>query len=345
MRARTPSATLRLSDIDFDLVNAARRVIEGSLGVVAGERVVIVVDASREPLGNTLAEIVRSVGAEAHEITLDQLGDRPMRSVPATLIAALEHAQASVLLIGFEDGERAMRLEFVARAAELRLRHAHMVGVGRRGMLVGFSVDPARILVATRAVRMRLRPASVLRLRSAAGSQLEVKLDPKYLWQERLGLVRPGRWETLPSGELFTSPGEVNGVFVADASIGEHFGALAGVLCRAPVRVEIKAGTCRTVQSADRSLARAVEDLLDTETNSDRVGLVGLGTNVGMSEPTGEILCDKNLPGLHLSFGTPLPTQTGATWDASTQLAMAGTQADVDLDGVPLVRQGRYLIL
>lgn len=336
---------MRMPVLDFDLVNAARRVIESSLGVVAGEHVAVVVDDAREALGNTLAEMARSAGAEAEVVSLEKLGRRPIRELPPALRALLSRAQASVLLVGWQDGESPMRLQYVQLVTELRLRHAHMIGVGRRGMLVGLGVDQQRIQDATRAVRTRLRPESVLHLRSMAGSDLEVKLHPGHRWQERVGIVRPGRWENLPSGELYTCPAEVNGVFVADASAGGPAGAAAGVLARTPVRVEIKASTCRSMQCADRALAQALSADIHAERNGDRVGMVVLGTNVGMHEATGEIIADQNMPGLHLGFGATFADQTGASWDAPTQLLLAATGADVDLDGVPLLRSGRYLVL
>jgi leucyl aminopeptidase (aminopeptidase T) len=220
-----------------------------------------------------------------------------------------------------------------------------MIGVGRRTLLAGFSVDSQRILDATRAVRTRLRPDSVLRLRSPAGSDLEVKLHPDHRWQERVGLIRPGRWENLPGGELFTCPGDVNGVFVADASMGGALGAAAGELARSPVRVEIRGGALKAVQCVDRALASSVESHLRAERNAEKVGLVIVGTNVGMREATGEVVSDQNLPGLHVAFGATYAEQTGASWDAPMQLMMTATNADLDLDGAPVVRQGRYLVL
>ncbi len=336
---------LRRAVVDFDLANAARRVVESSLGVVGGERVAIVIDRAREALGAALAEVVSSVGATPELVRLEDLGDRPLRSFPPPLKALLQRAQASVLLIGFEDGEWSLRLEFVTLVTQLSLRHGHMVGVGKSGMLAGFAVDAHRILDATRAVRMRLRDDSILHLRSALGSDLEVKLDPRCRWQERVGAVRPGRWENLPAGELFTTPAEVNGVFVADGCLGGHFGATAGALTNKPVRVEIRGGHCRSIDGPDRGLVRAAEEALRAEVNGDRVGIVIVGTNIGLHEATGELMCDQNLPGLHLGFGATFHEQTLATWDSATQLSMTATRADVDLDGTPLLRQGRYLVL
>jgi leucyl aminopeptidase (aminopeptidase T) len=330
--------------VDYDLAAAARRIVEGSLGVVPGELLAIIVDASRAPLGAALAATARDLAARAEVVVLEELGPRPLRSVPASVRDLLARAQASVLLIGFVDSEMPMRGELIAQANDRGLRHAHMVGVGRSAMLAGFSVDPKRVLDATRAVRSRLRLESVLTLKSPAGSDLEVRIAGWCRWQERVGIVRSGRWENLPSGELFTCPAEVNGVFVADGAMGGQIGQTAGVLTRTPVRFEVRSSVCRGVTCPDRVLARNVEAGLRAEPNGDRVGMVMLGTNVGILRPTGEILCDQNLPGLHIGFGATFPAQTGASWTAASQLALTGTGGSVDLDGAPLLRGGRYVV-
>jgi leucyl aminopeptidase (aminopeptidase T) len=346
---RTPAATLRLSamrlsEIDFDLVNAGRRILDGALGIVPGERVVIVVDRERKDLATALVEVTHTIGATAEVVDLADLGARPLRRLPEKLEAILRAAQASVFLAGIDDGEQSMRWELQQFVRANSLRHAHMIGATRRSLIAGFSVDPSRILDATRAVRTRLRPDSTLRLRSTAGSDLEVKLDPRHRWAEHVGVIRPGRSEFLPSGKLVTTPADVNGVFVVNASIGGQAGAAAGLLERIPVRVEIEAGVCKSVRCVDRALQRGLEEFLRREHNLDRVGLVILGTNVGILRSVGEAVCDENIPGLHLAFGCPFPDQTGASWSTRTQLTMTGAAADVDLDGAALLRSGRYMV-
>src|SRR4051812_25521981 len=55
------SAALRLSTIDYDLSNAARRVIESALGVVPGERVALIVDRARRDVGGALLDVARTL--------------------------------------------------------------------------------------------------------------------------------------------------------------------------------------------------------------------------------------------------------------------------------------------
>jgi aminopeptidase len=336
--------SLRLGALDYDLASAAKRVIEGALGVARGERVVLIVDRSRRDVGAALLEVARDVGADPIVHEIEPHGERPLRLLPEPIRSALRRAQASIVNIGFEDGEIGMRHELLEAVKSLSLRHAHMIGVSRKSLIAGFSVDHARILATTRAVRTRLRSDSRLRLRTAAGSDLEVQLDPAARWSEHVGVIRPGKWESLPSGKLITCPASVKGTFVADASMGGQFGQGIGLLERAPVRIELEGSMCKSVRCLDRGVQREVEAFLQREHNLLRVGGLCLGTNIGIVAPTGEVTADQNLPGLHLVFGSAAADQTGATWSTRAQLALTCAGGDVDLDGAPLLRAGRYMV-
>jgi leucyl aminopeptidase (aminopeptidase T) len=210
-------------------------------------------------------------------------------------------------------------------------------------MLAGFAVDPARILDATRAVRVRMRPNSVLRSRSASGTALTVELEPKHRWVEHVGVIRAGRWENLPTGELMTSPKTVNGVFVCDASLSGTIGA-RGLLTRTPLRLEIHDMVVTNFSCSDSILQHNIESFLGNDRFARRVGTIFLGTNVGLLEPIGETVCDQNLPGLHISLGSTYADVTGAPFTTSLYISLTTTGGDVDLDGAPLLRAGRYMI-
>ncbi len=341
---RRSSPLVRLSPGDFDLVNAARRILEGSLSVVPGETVLVIVNRARVDLVPPLAEVASLAGAECEVIILEDLAPRPIHELPKVIEAKLRDVQATILLVGIVDGEQPMRLALLERVRETGLRHAHMIGVTRRTMLAGFSVDPTRILDATRAVRMRLRPSSVLQARTTSGTNLTVKLNPAHRWVEHVGVIRPGRWENLPSGELMTAPLAVDGTFVCDASLGGPFGAAAGLLASSPLRLEIEDSVVKSFACNDSSIHRGIEAFISHDRFSSHVGTVILGTNVGLLAPIGELVCDQNLPGLHLSLGSTFPEATGAPATTTLQLSLTSYGGDVDLDGTPLLRAGRYMV-
>ena len=341
---RRSSPLLHLTPVDFDLVNAARRILEGSLSLVPGELVFVIVDRARAELVPPLKEVALLAGAKLEVAILEDLGMRPLTALPKAIEERLPKAQATVLLAGFVEGEQGMRLQLLERVRELGLRHAHMIGVTRRAMLAGFSVDPTRILDATRALRMRLRPTSTLHARSPNGTDLTVKLNPLYRWVEHVGVIRPGRWENLPSGELMTAPDHVSGVFVCDASLGGPYGAAAGLLTRNPLRLEIEDSTVKSFHCNDSNVMRGIESFLANDRYCSQVGTVVLGTNVGLLSPIGELVCDQNLPGLHMSLGSRFSDVTGAPSTTTSQLSLTTSGGDVDLDGAPLLRAGRYMV-
>lgn len=341
---RRSQPLLHLSPGDYDLVNAARRILEGSLSLVPGERALVIVDRARHDLVPPLQEVAKLAGSKCEVAVLEDLGARPFTALPRAILDRLTSVQATVFLVGFVEGEHPMRLELLEKVRELGLRHAHMVGVTRSAMLAGFSVDPTRILDATRAVRMRLRPSSLLHSRSSNGTDLTVKLHPAHRWAEHVGVIRPGRWENLPSGELMTAPQHASGTFVCDASLGGSFGAQAGLLARAPLRLEIEDSVVKSVTCNDPNVLRGVEAFIAQDRFSSQVGTVILGTNVGLLQPIGELVCDQNLPGLHITLGSTFPDATGAQPTTTAQLSLTSSGGDVDLDGAPLLRAGRYMV-
>ncbi len=342
MPVRRSSSPVRIPRLDFDIVTAARRILDGALTVVPGDRVVLILDRARATMSDVLSETARSIGAKCDVIVLEDLGPRPHATLSPAIVALLQEAQASLLLVGFERGEQPMRIELLRLVSQLRLRHGHMVGVTRRSLIAGFAVDPKRILDTARSIRMRLRPDSTIKVQSRAGTNLVVQLAGDRRWSEQVGAIRPGRWENLPAGELSTSPLRVDGVYVADASVGGHFEHME-LLQRAPVRITFEASQVKSVTCDDGLLLRAVEGYLASDALADRVGTIAFGTNVGIVAPIGEIVCDQNLPGLHVSLGATFPEITGAPEGAKTQLTLTAQTLDIELDGQRIMLAGRYL--
>jgi hypothetical protein len=344
-RRATPPPAQRKT-IDFALIGAARRIMESALSVVPGELVVIVYDQAREALGAALCDAVDLVSARSEAYMLESFGARPLAGIPDPIRDALARAQASVLIIGVDDPrELGLRRAFVELVERLKLRHAHLIGVTRRALVAGFNVEPARVVDMTRQVRLKVMGKTKLRYRSSYGTDLEVTFAPDTRWGEQVGIIRPGRWENLPAGHIFALPSSARGVFVANASLDTRFkGDSPSLLSSPPLRFEIEGGVCTNITSGDAELATAVLNHIKGTEHLDRIGQIVLGTNAGLVAPIGEPVFDQCVPGLHIVFGWTNPAVTGASWVSDKILCANATGGDLDVDGQPLLRAGRYLV-
>lgn len=333
-----------MAAVDYDLLSAARRVVEGALSVVQGERVVVICDTERAPLAAAIEEAASWLKAKAQVFNLDDCAPPPLAELPPLIAKAMADAQASVFIARAGSDEVALRRHVVELAKKHDIRHAHMLGVTPRTMVAGLAVDPHRIADTARQLRARLRPDSEIRLTSAAGSDLIVRLSPGHRWVENSGIIRQGRWLNLPAGELLTAPKSVQGTFVVNASITGSLGLEGMLLDSSPLTLQFDGTRTTSASSADSRVRQAVEDYLRGGANHDRVGLVSFGTNIGLSEPSGTLIVDQTLPGLHLALGMTLPELTGADWDSAGQLVLTASGADLDIDGNAVMRAGRYLM-
>ena len=333
-----------MPDVDYELLAACRRVVEGALGMVPGERLVLIVDSSREDIALVFAEAARWREVTLKTFVLEELGRRPLGALPGDLREALGDADASIYVASALRDELDLRKQIIVTVAEKKLRHAHLVEVTAKILKVGLAVDPKRINDIARALKARLRPDSTVHLRSKDGSDLEVRCDPRFRWIDNSLSIRPGHWENVPSGELLTAPAHVAGTFVANASVTNISDGLTGALATNPLHLDIQDGFVRSVECSSHAAAEALKSFMRSGSNQDRVGLFSFGTNVGLATATGHVLADQTLPGLHLVLGMTHPELTGADWNAREQFVLTAGGADLDLDGVPIMRGGRYLI-
>lgn len=329
---------------DPALAVAAKRTIEGALGVTGGERVVLVGDRDHAEALGALEEAARAAGAEPVPFVLEELAPRPHKWLHPRIAKELAEAKASVLLVSFHPHELAMRTELVDRAAAHLLRHAHMVGVERESMVAGLSVEPHRLEEQVNALRARIGPSSEISVKSVAGTDLVIRLAPWCRWLVYGGVVRPGSKDNLPSGEMVTSPEDIEGVYVADGTLGDADGALARSLRETPIVLRIRKGRVEHVEcEGDAALADRVSRAIAAFPNLDRVGLVGFGLNAGIKRPLGNVFTDQKVPGVHISLGETFPARTGALWTAASWIAFTTASCDASIDQRPVLQGGRFV--
>ena len=58
----------------------------------------------------------------------------------------------------------------------------------------------------------------------------------------------------------------------------------------------------------------------------------------------GNLLQDEKVPGVHLAFGDPYGSQTGADWTSTTHVDVLTRDCNVWIDDEKVIEKGKYLL-
>ncbi|HEV8318555.1 MAG TPA: aminopeptidase [Vicinamibacterales bacterium] len=329
---------------DPELTPGARNAVRVCLAIEPAEKVTLITDQTCREIAASLAREIADVGASFRTFVLEEIAPRPLVELPPPIAADMETSQVSIFAVQVQTNELGSRMQMTDIVNHRRMRHAHMVNINRQIMMEGMRADFHKVdRISTRVLEIVVRARQV-RARSAAGSDLVADLDPKYRWLKTSGLISPDKWGNLPGGEVFTTPGEVNGTFVIDGVVGDYLCAKYGDLRDAPLTVRVVRNRLTEAYSDNKALEREFWEYTHTDANSDRVGEFAVGTNIELRDVIGHILQDEKFPGIHIAFGNPYGAHTGAKWYSSTHIDVVGTKFDIWVDDQQIMRRGQFLI-
>jgi aminopeptidase len=328
---------------DPELTPGARNAVRVCLDIQPHERVTIITDRACEEIAASLAHEVAAVGAPFAVFVLEDVAARPLVDLPPAVAADMERSQVSIFAVHVQADELASRMQMTDIVNRRRMRHAHMVNINRQIMLEGMRADYHKVDRISQKVLELVRGASEIRATTPAGSDFVATLDPAYRWLKTSGLISSDKWGNLPGGEVFTTPGEVNGTFVVDGVVGDYLCEQFGHLQETPLTVRIAGNRLTEAFSERKALEDAFWRYTHTDENSDRVGEFAIGTNVELTKVIGHILQDEKFPGVHIAFGNPYGVHTGADWFSSTHIDVVGLRFDIWVDGRQIMRDGAFL--
>jgi aminopeptidase len=327
-----------------ELEAGARNAVEVCLAIRRGERVALIADAASGEVAASLAAVLGEVGALCDEVLIERVATRPLVEAPAEVLEALEDADAGILCVQPQQGELGARMATVAVVERRGIRYAHMVGVTPQIMRQGMRADYRLVDELSQRLCERMPRATRLRVESPSGTACSATFDPALAWVKTSGLINPRYWSNLPAGEVFTTPASVDGVFVCDGTAGDYFGPKYGDLRATPLTLEIAGARLMSAQCVRKDLEAEFWHYCHTDEHSDRVGELAFGTNVALSEMIGVLLQDEKIPGVHLAFGDPYGSQTGAPWKSRTHIDVLTRACDVWIDDEQVIGNGRYLM-
>lgn len=325
-----------------ELMAGAKNAVEVCLDVQAGEQALVIADAASQSVAASLESALKERGAQFSGLLLEELGPRPMNGAPSAVLEALEKTDVGVLCMTPQPGELTARMEIVRVVERRQIRYAHMIGVTPEIMQQGMRADYRKVDELSDRLRQRMVHAQTLRVRTQAGTSFEAHFNPKLDWVKTSGLISRRYWSNLPAGEVFTTPATVDGTFVCDATAGDYFNGKYGDLQATPLVMSIAGGRLVRVECPRKDLEEEFWKYCHTDENSDRVGELAFGTNLGLSRMIGILLQDEKFPGVHIAFGDPYGSQTHADWKSRTHVDVLTRDCDVWIDQDRVIEKGRY---
>ena len=320
----------------------AKNAVEVCLGVRAGEKVVVIADEVSRGVAASLEQALEEQGARFTGLLLEDFGPRPMTVAPEPVLEALEKTDVGVLCMTPQPGELGARMAIVRVVERRQIRYAHMVGVTPEIMQQGMRADYRKVDELSERLLERMQRAEALTVKTDAGTSFSAHFDRQLDWVKTSGLISPKYWSNLPAGEVFTTPATVDGTFVCDATAGDYFNGKYGDLQATPLVMEIERGRLVGVDCPRKDLEEEFWKYCHTDENSDRVGELAFGTNLGLSRMIGILLQDEKFPGVHIAFGDPYGSQTHANWKSRTHIDVLTRNCDVWIDEDQVIEKGHY---
>ena len=329
---------------DRELTPGARNAIRVCLGVQPSERVTVIADRACEEIAASLVQEIEEVGATYRAFILEDLAPRPLVELPPVIADDMEGSQVSIFAAVVQPNELRSRMQMTDIVNRRRMRHGHMVNINGQIMREGMRADYRKVDRLSAKVLSMVTVAKQVRVTSPAGTDFVATLNSNYRWLKTSGLISPDKWGNLPGGEIFTTPGDVNGTFVIDGVVGDYLCAEFGLLTETPLTLVMKNNRLVDARSVNKKLQDAFWAYTHTDENSDLVGEFAIGTNIELSHLIGNILQDEKFPGSHIAFGNPYGAHTGASWYSSTHIDVVGTHVDIFVDEQPIMKDGRFLV-
>ena len=338
------SETLREMAVEPELVEGARNAIRVCLRVQPQEKVTLITDEASIGIAAALAGEIAKVGARYGSWILEEAAPRPLAEMPPPVLQDLETSDVSIFAAQAQANELRSRMQMTEVVSRRQIRHAHMVNITRQIMQDGMRADFREVDRISLQVMEIAKAAALVRAKTPAGTDLTAEMNPDYKWLKTSGIISQHTWGNLPGGEIFTTPGEVNGTFVVDGVVGDYLCAKYGDLYNEPLTIRIKGNRLAEVHCANRELEDEFWRYTHTDENSDRVGEFAIGTNIGVRDVIGNILQDEKIPGVHIAFGDPYGAYTGAQWRSTTHIDVVGRKFDIWADDRVIMRHGEFVL-
>lgn len=333
-----PSILLLGKPLDPSIEPGAKNAVRTCLGVRPEDRVVLIVEAGLETLASPFFRELQAVGAQVEVFVVD-VEQCAQALFVDRVVDRLSQATVSLLLSSMSGLPASFRRAVIAAPGERR--HGHMPGISASMLQQSMRADFEEVHRLGERLIAVLGRGGTLTVSTPRGTALTVKVGTRYRWHNESGILRTPGWMNLPAGELLTVPESLDGELVPDGGIWDPHGELVDAADR--LCLKFVGGRLLDVEERKAGASMRWLDRLDTYENGRQVGQIGFGTNTGILTAVGTLLQDLKKPDFHVTLGHTAPEHTGASWTCDVEVPLLMRRADVDFEGTPILRAGRFV--
>ncbi|MHB2019305.1 MAG: aminopeptidase [Candidatus Xenobia bacterium] len=335
----------RIAEVTYpdDYLAGAQNAIKTCLNLKESEKVTMITDEKTLDIAAALYQQITEVGSPVQVFILEEHGPRPMLDMPQPILHALSESNVGIYAVWPQKGEIQHRMQVTEVVERGRIRYAHMVGITGDLMTQGMRADFRKVDAISLKIQERTTLTRKIEVKTKRGTDLVATFSKDIKWIKTSGIISPLYWGNLPGGEVFTSPARVDGIFVVDGSIGDYFGLRYGDISATPLTIEIANSRMVRVQCDLPGLADEFLNYCRSTENGDRVGEFAVGTNLNVFEITGNLLQDEKIPGVHIAFGNPYGSQTGADWTSKIHIDVISRDSNIWTDGDQIMEHGIFM--
>lgn len=310
-------------------IQLTKRLLTINLGLVRGERVLIVTDAPLLSLAAVWFETAKQLTQPVALIVLEGQTHSGQEPPPELKDRA---AQADVLILHTSHSLTHTSISKACQSAGGRV--VSLPTVTQELFMRTLDTEYLAMKLLGEQLKQQLEQGELITITSRAGTQLTAQIRQNYIVAES-GLLKPGTIANLPAGEVFFSPLEdtAEGTWVINGSI-------AGDKLDAPIALLIQAG--RVVEIQGGAAAKRLQDrLTDIGPLAFGVAEIGIGTN-REAQPDGALIeAEKAYGTAHLAVGNS--SVIGGSISVPIHLDGVTLSPSIWVDDTVLMRDGEFV--
>jgi len=291
---------------------SAKNALKCVLEAVPGERVFIICDDNRTPVGEAFSRGALNLGLWTR-LDILETGEEPRKNLPRHVLEALtEKPDIFINLLRGIGAETAFRIKLIhLQTRGRRSRLGHCPGVNLEMLIEGamaMTIEEHNKMqnFARRLIGWIDRTERV-EVTTPSGTQLAFNTEQRPFFTDTLVDWKEMKWMNLPTGEVIVAPVEdsLEGTLVCDLAIG-------GVgPVNEPVRLVVKEGRVKEVTSRNKTILKPIKEALNSDEWAKVVGEFAFGINPNARTSSEFLEAEKVLGTVHFAFGNNMDIPAG----------------------------------